>query len=636
MPILHLKNLSLAFGDVALLDRVDLAIEAGERLALIGRNGEGKSSLIRILSSEAKADDGEVIFNTGLKVACVLQEPPFDLNQTVFEAVAGGLGEMAQILVDYHAATYALSHPEGLDDDAMHAVMEQMSVLQSQIDARDGWLLDANVGHAIARLGLPEEARISALSGGLRKRVALARALVSEPDLLLLDEPTNHLDIAGIDWLEQTILAFTGAVLVVSHDRRFLENIATRIIELDRGKLSSYPGSFEEYQKRKAEMLHAQAIEFAQFDKVLKEEEVWIRQGVKARRTRNEGRVRRLEALRLVRAARRDLKGNVNFTLDAGERSGKIVAELENVSKSYGDKVIIKNFTGVVQRGDHVGLIGPNGAGKTTLLKMVLGLLEQDSGNIKRGTQMEVAYFDQFREALKDESTLADVISPGSEFIEVNGTRKHVISYLGDFLFPPQRARAKVKSLSGGERNRLLLARLFAKPANVLVLDEPTNDLDIETLELLEELLQAFTGTVFLVSHDRIFLNNVATNVLAFEGDGHVQEYAGGYDDWLSQRSAKPAVATTAAAAVAPSAPAPTKKNKLSFNEVKELDALPGKIESFETEQKQIAAQLSDGTMYRNNTVLAKQLSTRATELEGLSEAAIARWDELETKKASL
>jgi ATP-binding cassette subfamily F protein uup len=627
MPILQLKNISLAFGDVALLDHVEFTIEPGERIALIGRNGAGKSSLLKILAGEAVADDGIISKSPGLNVAMVLQEPDFDVSLTVFDAVASGLGEVASDLIAYHEATHRAT--EG-DEEALH----QMSDLQSRLEANNGWQLNNRVSQALSRLSMDEDTLIGALSGGMKKRVALARALVANADLLLLDEPTNHLDIEGIAWLEEAVKSFAGAVLVVSHDRRFLDNIATRIVELDRGQIVSYPGSFAEYQRRKAEALNAESLETARFDKLLKEEEIWIRKGVEARRTRNEGRVRRLEQLRRERAARRERVGKVNFSLDSGERSGKRVADLEDVSKSFGDKVVIRNFTGVVQRGDRIGFIGPNGAGKSTLLKIILGDLQPDSGTVKRGTQLEIAYFDQFREALDDESMLADVISPGSEFVEVGGTRKHIISYLGDFLFPPQRARAKVKSLSGGERNRLLLARLFAKPANLLVLDEPTNDLDIETLELLENLLQDFPGTILLVSHDRTFLNNVATQVFAFEGNGQVREYAGGYDDWLMQRGSAEARTDEAPKAEAASARGNPRKAKLSFNEVRELESLPAKIEALETEQGDIQRRLADPTLYATAPKEVKALSTRQEAIGVELGTAMARWEALELKKA--
>jgi ABC transport system ATP-binding/permease protein len=610
MPLLHCKSLCLAFGDVALLDHVDLAIDNRERIALIGRNGTGKTSLMSLLSGRSAPDDGEVVRESGLRVASVAQEPQFTSGMRVSDAVALG---------------YSL-----IGDDHTEA-----------------WQQEVNVVALLARLGLDGDDILDRLSGGQKKRVALAQALVTEPQLLLLDEPTNHLDFDGIAWLEETLKSFPGAMLAVSHDRRFLESFATRIIELDRGVLTSYPGSFADYQRRKAEMLNSEAVANARFDKLLKEEEVWIRKGVEARRTRNEGRVRRLEALRCTRAARRDQMGQVKITLSAGERSGKVVAELENVSKSFGDRCIVKDFSAIIQRGDKLGLIGPNGAGKTTLIKLMLGQLAPDSGTVKLGTTLNVAYFDQFREALDDEATLGDVISPGSEFVEITDgektTKKHVISYLGDFLFPPQRARAKVKSLSGGERNRLLLARLFAKPANVLVLDEPTNDLDIETLELLEELLQNYAGTVILVSHDRAFLDNVVTEVFAFEGvadnSGRVQEYVGGYSDWLEYQtqaktgsSSQNALKTPASAGVAVSGKAAAKA-KLSFNETRELEQLPGRIEALEKEQNTIQVRLAEGSIYASAPDEAKALAVRLDALSVDIDAAMTRWEALELKR---
>ena len=632
MPLLQFKNLALAYGDVSLLDHIDLTIEPGERIALIGRNGAGKSSLLKILAGLAKEDDGMISHAPNLTIALVLQEPLFVEDQTVFDAVASGLGHVADDLIAYHALTHGAAGAGDAD------ALDQLSVLQSRLEAHDGWQLQSRVGHAVARLGIDEDATLGSLSGGLRKRVALARALVAAPDLLLLDEPTNHLDIEGITWLEETVAAYSGAVLVISHDRRFLETIATRIIELDRGLLVSYPGSFIDYQRRKTEALHAESQENARFDKVLKEEEVWIRQGVQARRTRNEGRVRRLEQLRRDRAARRDQLGKVNFSLDAGERSGKLVAELVDVSKSYGCKQVIKQFSCIVQRGDRVGLVGPNGAGKSTLLKLILGDIEADAGKVKRGTQLQIAYFDQFREALDEEATLGDVISPGSEFVELpmgNKTvRKHVISYLGDFLFPPQRARAKVKSLSGGERNRLLLARLFSRPANLLVLDEPTNDLDMETLELLESLLQDYSGTVLLVSHDRTFLNNVVTQVFAFEGEGHVQAYAGGYDDWLQQRPATNSAEIKRDVATSISVRSPARRAKMSFSEVRELENLPEKIDALEKERVALQLQLADPTLYSKSPQKIVTLGARSNAIGIELEAILARWEMLEAKKA--
>ena len=504
MPLLQLSEISLAYGHVPLLDHADLVIEAGEHIGLIGRNGTGKTSLLKIIAGSARADDGKVFLTPAAKLASVAQEPTFEPGQTVFEAVAGGVVEARQLLIDYHAAAHA-------------GEMERMHELHEALDAANAWTTEHRIEATLDRLSLPADTLVDQLSGGLRKRVALARALVLEPDLLLLDEPTNHLDITAIEWLEEELAQLSGAVLFVTHDRHFLDRVAKRILELDRGRLTSYPGNFSEYEKRKAEMLANEEVRERKFDKELAQEEKWIRQGVEARRTRNEGRVRRLEALRTERAARRERVGKVEISVSAGERSGRLVAELENVSKSYGapsssgsrsspsplgeGKRVIVDFSTRILRGDKIGLIGPNGSGKTTLLRLILGEIAPDAGRVRLGTKVAVAYFDQLRAALDEEATLGDTISPGSDFVELEGSRKHIISYLGDFLFPPERVRAPVKSLSGGERNRLLLARLFARPANVLVLDEPTNDLDIETLELLEALLQDYSGTLFLVSH---------------------------------------------------------------------------------------------------------------------------------------
>ena len=632
VPLLTLTQVCLAYGDVALLDHVELAIDSGERIALVGRNGEGKSSLLRLIAGVAPPDDGEIARQSGLVVASVVQEPDFGDAKTVFDAVAGGLGGIAADLIAYHDAT----HRAALGDES---AMEDMSELHAKLDHGNGWQLNQRVEQALSAVNINAEADPAKLSGGMKKRVALARALAAQAPLLLLDEPTNHLDIDGIEWLERAIREWPGAVVVVSHDRRFLEAIATRIVELERGKLASFPGSFTDYQRRKSEMLHAEAEQNARFDKLLKEEEVWIRKGVEARRTRNEGRVRRLEQLRKDRAARRDRVGNVSFSLSAGDKSGKRVAELIEVSKSFGDHTLIRNFSAVIQRGDHVGLVGANGVGKTTLIKLILGELESDTGHIARGTQLEVAYFDQFRAVLDDEALLADVISPGSDFVEVGGGKKHIISYLGDFLFPPQRARAKVKSLSGGERNRLLLARLFAKPANLLVLDEPTNDLDIETLELLESLLQEYTGTLLIVSHDRAFLNNVVTQVYAFEGEGVVREYAGGYDDYLVQRAAGARQGTTTPAgaqSLEPANPAREKKSRMSFNEMRELENLPAAIEAMEEELANVQARLGDPSLYAAAPQEVKTLAARQVELNAAIETAMARWEALETKSQAL
>src|SRR5471030_595665 len=528
MAVISLSSAQLAFGHVALLDHAEFSLETGERVGLIGRNGTGKSSLLKIISGRFKLDDGLLVMQQNIKIAYVEQEPVFDPEMTVFDAVASGMGELQALLKEYDALTGQFG--QGNDD----AVMERMHDVQVQLDAADAWNLGNKVDTVLDRLNLTGDMLMKTLSGGMQKRVALARALVSAPDVLLLDEPTNHLDFTSIMWLEGLLRDFKGSVLFITHDRSFLDNVATRIIELDRGRLLSYPGNFTAYQVRKAEQLEIEEVENAKFDKFLAQEEVWIRKGV------NEGRVRRLEALRLTRNARRDQQGQVKLDVSAGERSGKIVADLEGVSKSYGDKVIVQDFTATILRGDKVGLIGANGAGKTTLLKMILGQEESDTGKIRLGTKLQVAYFDQMRTQLNEEANLMETIAPGSDWVEINGQRRHVMTYLNDFLFAPERARSPVKSLSGGERNRLLLARLFAKPANVLVLDEPTNDLDIDTLELLEELLEEYTGTVFLVSHDRTFLDNVVTQVIVAEGEGKWREFVGGYTDWERVRTVTP------------------------------------------------------------------------------------------------
>lgn len=635
MPYITLDNASLAFGHHALLDHAAFQLDAGERVGLIGRNGAGKSSLLKAIAGTIKLDDGQVWRAPNTRIVYVPQEPELDTTHTIFEAVAEGLGSLQQTILDYHQVT----HDMGMPDADIDALMTKMQHLQHEMDAQNGWDAQSRVETVLSRLKLDADALISTLSGGWRKRVALGRALVADPEVLLLDEPTNHLDLEAIEWLENLLMGFKGSVLFITHDRRFLDSLATRITELDRGNLTDFVGNFTQYQVKKEELVAVEETHAAKFDKVLAQEEVWIRQGIKARRTRNEGRVRRLEALRLERAARRERQGNVKLNIDAGERSGKLVAELENVTKAYGNRTLINNFSTRILRGDKIGLLGPNGIGKTTLLKLILGEIEADSGNIERGTKINVAYFDQMREQLDEEATLADTISPGSDFVEIGNERKHVISYLEDFLFPPQRSRSPVKSLSGGERNRLLLARLFARPANVLVLDEPTNDLDIDTLELLESLLQDFTGTLFLVSHDRAFLENTVTQVIAFEGNGVLTEFGGGYDDWQrfsQQRLADAAQAAKAAPKqnTANTAKAETKPaSKLSYKEQKELDEIPKKIEQLETEQADINQQLANGELYKTQANLVKTLQARLTEIDDLLENLLARWALLDEKK---
>ncbi|MBX9675545.1 MAG: ATP-binding cassette domain-containing protein [Methylotenera sp.] len=635
MPFITLDNASLAFGHHALLDHAAFQLDAGERVGLIGRNGAGKSSLLKAIAGTIKLDDGTVWRAPNARVVYVPQEPELDTTHTIFEAVAEGLGDLQQTIIDYHQVT----HDMGMPDADIDALMDKMQALQHDLDAQNGWAAQSRVETVLTRLKLDADALVSTLSGGWRKRVALGRALVAEPEVLLLDEPTNHLDLEAIEWLEDLLLSFQGSVLFITHDRRFLDRLATRITELDRGNLTDFLGNFSNYQVKKEELIAVEETHAAKFDKFLAQEEVWIRQGIKARRTRNEGRVRRLEALRLDRAARRERQGNVKLNLDAGERSGKLVAELNNVVKAYGNRTLINGFSTRILRGDKIGLLGPNGIGKTTLLKLILGDIEADSGDIQRGTKINVAYFDQMREQLNEDATLADTISPGSDFVEIGNERKHVISYLEDFLFPPQRSRSPVKSLSGGERNRLLLARLFARPANVLVLDEPTNDLDIDTLELLESLLQEFKGTLFLVSHDRAFLENTVTQVIAFEGNGVLTEFGGGYDDWqrfTEQRQTEAAQSTKANEAkakqnVTNSATSKT-SSKLSFKEQKELDSIPSEIEKLELEQIAINQQLADSEIYKSLPELVKTLQARLIEIENLLEKLLARWEELDAK----
>ncbi|MDP1983500.1 MAG: ATP-binding cassette domain-containing protein [Sulfuritalea sp.] len=647
MPVISLDRACLAYGHVALLDHAAMQIDAGERVGLIGRNGSGKSSLLKALAGLGSLDDGEVWREPGLSIAYVPQEPEFATHDTVFEAVAAGLGEVARVLAEYHEVT----HKVGAGDTA---TMDRMHELQTQLEANDGWRLNSRVEQAISRLALDGDARVDSLSGGGKKRVALARALVAEPELLLLDEPTNHLDVDGILWLEDLLRGYQGAVMLITHDRVFLDNVATRILELDRGKLVSFPGRFAEYQQRKEFMLNEEALANARADKMLAQEEIWIRKGVEARRTRSVGRVQRLEQLRAARAARRDQLGKVDFRVVRGDASGKLVAELEDVSKRFvtsaGDKTVVNNFSCRIQRGDKVGLIGANGTGKTTLLRLILGELAADSGKLQLGSKIEVAYFDQFRTQLDPEAPLCEVISPGSDYVEIGGSKKHVIGYLEDFLFAPQRARSPVKSLSGGERNRLLLARLFARPANVLVLDEPTNDLDIETLELLEALLQDYSGTVFLVSHDRAFLDNVVTQTIASEGGGQWKEYVGGYSDWLRQRpaggaarfdatggpDAKPGSrvpgGTQSAGAGETAKPKPAERKKLSFKEQRELEQLPDRIAALEAEQGALLARMADPAFYQGPAEAQRDVQARLAKVNAEIDAALLRWEALEAK----
>ena len=638
MALITLLNAQLAFGHVALLDHADFALENNQRIGLIGRNGTGKSSLLKILAGLEKPDDGTLQYQQNVRIAYVPQEPSLDPHATVFVSASAGLARTKQVVELYLAAD------EHTDLDA----------LQSEIESLDGWTWEQRVEETLHRLHLDKDAIVGDLSGGTKKRVALAQALVAKPDVLLLDEPTNHLDLDSIAWLEELLVNFNGSIITITHDRAFLDQVATVIVELDRGKLTSYPGNFAQYLLQKEEQMAQEAVIFAKADKLLAQEEVWIRKGVEARRTRSVARIGRLEVLRDGRANRRDAVGRVNLDVSSGDKSGKIVAELTEVSKSFGhlgsEKIIVNRFSATLLRGDKIGLLGPNGAGKSTLLKLILGELQPDvttpPGKIRQGANLQIAYFDQMRDALDLDATLEDFISPGSEWVEINGQKKHVKSYLTDFLFSPERARSPVRSLSGGERNRLLLARLFARPANVLVLDEPTNDLDIDTLELLEDLLQNYEGTVFLVSHDRRFLDNVVTSTIAYEGTpdnpGFWREYEGGVTDWITQSKRAAQITgsgknTSAASKVRASDKTtakpnqntvePLTKKKLSYKDQRELDGLPGAIQTLESQQKAIAQELFDGSLYANNPKRAAELTAKNSKIEEDLMDALQRWE---------
>jgi len=628
MPLITLQNVDYSVGGPLLLEHAELSIEPGERIALIGRNGAGKSTLMKLIAGELQPDDGQVRVQSGVRVARLEQEVPQGTGGSVFDVVAGGLGELGAWLAQFHQ----ISHAEHFDAAALAAV-------QAKIDGADGWGLDRRVGEVLARLELDGEAEFARLSGGMKRRVLLARALASGPDVLLLDEPTNHLDIEAIDWLEGFLKEWSGSVVFVTHDRRFLRALATRIVEIDRGQVSSWPGDFDNYLRRREERLHAEAQENARFDKLLAQEEAWIRQGIKARRTRDEGRVRRLKAMRVERARRRELAGNVRMEAAQGESSGKKVIEARGLDFAFGERIMVRDFSTTILRGDRIGLVGPNGSGKTTLLKLLLGQLQPRAGEVKLGTNLQVAYFDQYRATLREDWNAMENVAGGQDFVEINGSRKHVLAYLQDFMFTPERARAPITRLSGGERNRLLLARLFAQPSNLLVMDEPTNDLDVETLELLEELLADYPGTLLLVSHDRDFLDNVVTSTLVMEGQGRVGEYVGGYSDWLRQRPAAPAARPAPAAKPAPQAaaatpaaapvPAPAGKRKLSYKDARELEQLPGRIEALEEELAQLAAAMSDPALHQDPARVAAH-GKRMTEAQAELDAAYARWAELD------
>ena len=627
MAIITIDKANLAFGHHTLLDKVSFGIEKGDKIGLIGRNGAGKSSLLKALAGTIALDDGQIYFADGIKVVYVPQEPQLDPQHTIFNEVFSGLGDVRDLLTAY----YELLDKMAVDyaDD----LLDHLNDLQEKLEHSNAWAAKSLIDKVLSELGLDGHQHVSELSGGLKKKVALAKALVAGPDVILLDEPTNHLDIVATLWLEKVVNDFNGTVVLITHDRTFLDKTVNKIIELDRGKLNIYPGSFAKYQEYKAQQLADEDKINREFDKFLAQEEVWIRKGIEARRTRNEGRVRRLEELRVARAERRDRVGKVNFQVDRGSLSGKIVTELEKINISFGDKKIVKDLTTTIMRGDKIGLIGPNGIGKSTLLKVILGELIPDSGTAKLGTKIEIAYFDQFREQLDEEATISEVVSQGQDFLEVNGRRLHVATYLEDFLFAPARFRSQVKSLSGGERNRLLLARLFSRPANVLVLDEPTNDLDIETLELLEELLINYAGTVFLVSHDRTFLDNVVTQSYIFQGEGKILEFAGGYTDWQEYKTKVLDVvavsSTKTYSAKTVEIPKP-QRSRLSYKDKLELESLPAILEKLEQEQSELQQKLADVTLYKSSPEVAQQYQIRLAEIDDELLLKLSRWEELE------
>jgi ABC transport system ATP-binding/permease protein len=628
MAVIGIREVSIAFGGPPVLDRADLSIERGERVCLLGRNGAGKSTIMKLLDGSLVPDGGEIVRQTGVTVARLEQEVPGDVDGTTFDVVAAGLGETGRLLARYHHASHRVSV------NASEGALRDLDRLHHALDTAGAWEVQTRVDTVLLHLGLDPDAPFAAASGGRKRQALLARALVGQPDILLLDEPTNHLDVEAVEWMEEFLISRSATLVFVTHDRAFLRRLATRIVELDRGRLVDWGADYDTYLERKDAALAAEAKEWSEFDKKLAKEEVWIRTGIQARRTRNEGRVRSLEALRVERQARRERIGTVRLQAQEGERSGRLVAEARGVTFARGDRVIVKDFTTTIARGDRVGLIGPNGAGKTTLLRLLLGELAPDSGTIRIGTGLEVAYFDQLREQLDPERSVFDSVADGADFVEIGGARKHVAGYLQDFLFPPDRIRTPVRALSGGERNRLLLARLFTRTFNLLVLDEPTNDLDIETLDLLEEMLIAYSGTLLLVSHDREFLDNVVTSTLVFEGGGRIGEYAGGYSDWVRQRAA-PSVAAPAAvrapATRVPATPAAApKKRRLSFTETSELAALPERIDALEREREQLYVTLTDPAVLRNGTAVTEarsRLGALEVEIAELTE----RWEALET-----
>lgn len=624
MPLIRLNNVSIAYGTHAILKNAGFQLDPGERVGLLGRNGEGKSTLMKIIAGNVLADNGDVWREPELKLAWLEQMPDLDNDATIYDAVASGLGELGDWISQYH---HLLETMDGGEES-----LKLLGTLQHQLESHNGWHFQQRVESTLSKLNLPADVKISSLSGGWKRRVALAQALVIEPEVLLLDEPTNHLDFESIAWLEEQVLAFQGAVLFVTHDRAFLQKLATRIVDLDRGNLVSWPGNYQDYLRRKAAALEDEANQNAEFDKKLAKEEVWVRQGIKARRTRNEGRVRALKRLRDERSERRNVQGTTKLNLNKGETSGKKVIEATDVSFGYDNLDIVKNFSTLIQRGDKIGLLGPNGAGKSTLLKLLLKQIEPTSGEIEQGTKIQLAYFDQLREQLDPEMTVADTVADGSEFLEIAGVQKHVMSYLADFLFTPARARSPVKSLSGGEKNRLLLARLFTKSANLIIMDEPTNDLDLETLEMLEEKLVDYQGTLLLVSHDRAFLDNVVTSVFVFEGEGVVNEYIGGYAEWyaFAEQRKKQQASKKIEESVKREKPKSSNKKKLSFKEQKELDQLPSVIDQLEAEQADLTEKISNTDFYKQEQAKTQETLEKLKKIEGSLEQAYQRWDELE------
>ena len=640
MSLIRLRNINVSFGGPSILENISLSIDAGERLCLLGRNGTGKSTLLKVISGEVKTESGELEYKQNLKLAVLDQQPRLDITGTIFDVVAMGLGKNAKLLQDYHHALHDFT--ENNNDQTI----AELARAQDQVDINNAWQLNQQVEEVLSRMKLDGDADYLAQSGGMKRRVLLAKALVIKPDILLLDEPTNHLDLNAIQWLEEQLLNYNGALMFITHDRSFMRRLSTRIIELDRGNLTSYPGNYDTYLQRKEEALHAEEVSNAHFDKRMAQEEVWIRQGIKARRTRNEGRVRALEKMRVESSERRKQVGKVAMNVAQADSSGKVIAEAENVSFDYDGKTIIKGLNTTILRGDKIGIIGPNGAGKTTLLRLLLGDLKPTSGTITMGTKQEVAYFDQLRAQLDEKATVIDNLSQGREFVEINGATKHVIGYLQDFLFAPERARSPVSMLSGGERNRLLLAKLFSKPSNIMVLDEPTNDLDIETLELLEELVMDYKGTVLLVSHDREFVNNVVTSTLVFEEGGQVSEYVGGYDDWLKfstsaakqnannaaekNSSVKNGSASINQTSTNQKSISQKKEKKLSYKDQRELDALPKQIENYEKEVEALQQSMASDDFYKQDKEQIKEIQQQlAASQEKLSQC-YNRWEELE------